>query len=373
MGGEVDFPHWWQAKIIKAYDYLQSAYGYLDGQEKVAQIDAMMMEELPQVNEELNLSNYGKVTPPNGGASLVGKYNSIQGKSKHDTVIFDYQEKSDKPYGIVQVTGHGIYGSDLLKRLGLQQTRSWTAGVDVYIHDGNYTPVYVSEDDFKALLDFWSGGLDREAKTQSDFYRNRGNTSGTIDESNSSEFKVGDKVTYLGHPAVVTATKEYNGRNFVSVSYDKGTGKTKALNILTTSGDVKLAENSIEVNEASDKFFFPKVSKDKNNPNFLNISISYPTGTGALTALGKRTMSGQERDNGVVKAMQIGKEIADKLSSKYNLEDIEVSDNEAGKVTVFAVSDDFINMVKPSIEETKMKEIKELVKSKLTSKQHLKE
>ena len=40
--GEVDFPHWWQAKIIKAYDYLQSAYGYLDGQEKMAQIDSML-------------------------------------------------------------------------------------------------------------------------------------------------------------------------------------------------------------------------------------------------------------------------------------------------------------------------------------------
>ena len=52
-------------------------------------------------------------------------------------------------------------------------------------------------------------------------------------------FKKGDKVTYLGHPAVVTATKEYNGRNFVSVSYDKGTGKTKASDILATSGDVK--------------------------------------------------------------------------------------------------------------------------------------
>ena len=134
------------------------------------------------VNEELNLSNYGTVTPPKGGASLVGKYNSIQGKSKYDTVIFDYQEGSDKPYGIVQVEGHGIYGSDLLKRLGLRQTRSWTAGVDVYIHDGNYTPVYVSEDDFKALLDFWSGGWDREAKAQVDFYRSRGRTSGTIDE-----------------------------------------------------------------------------------------------------------------------------------------------------------------------------------------------
>lgn len=36
---EVDFPHWWQAKIIKAYDYLQAAYGYLDGEEKVQQMD----------------------------------------------------------------------------------------------------------------------------------------------------------------------------------------------------------------------------------------------------------------------------------------------------------------------------------------------
>ena len=38
-GQEVDFPHWWQAKIIKAYDYLQAAYGYLDGEQKTNQID----------------------------------------------------------------------------------------------------------------------------------------------------------------------------------------------------------------------------------------------------------------------------------------------------------------------------------------------
>jgi hypothetical protein len=64
-------------------------------------------------------------------------------------------------------------------------------------------------------------------------------------------------------------------------------------------------------------------------------------------------MSGQERDNGAIKAMKIGKEIADKLSSKYNLEDIDVSDNEAGKVTVFAVSDDFIKLPSVSIDEEK--------------------
>ena len=164
----------------------QTAYdAMMDFRARDIEIEDTNIEEA--VNEELNLSNYGKVTPPKGGASLIGKYNSIQGKSKYDTVIFDYQEGSDKPYGIVQVEGHGIYGSDLLKRLGLRQTKSWTTGVDVYIHDGNNTPVYVSEDDFKALLDFWSGGLDREAKAQADFYRGRGNTSGTIDENLNPE------------------------------------------------------------------------------------------------------------------------------------------------------------------------------------------
>ena len=53
MGGEVDFPHWWQAKIIKAYDYLQAAYGYLDGEEKVGAIDYMsQMNEIK--GEELS-------------------------------------------------------------------------------------------------------------------------------------------------------------------------------------------------------------------------------------------------------------------------------------------------------------------------------
>jgi hypothetical protein len=42
---EVDFPQWWQAKIIKAKDYLQGAFDYLDGEENVAQIDALQMEE----------------------------------------------------------------------------------------------------------------------------------------------------------------------------------------------------------------------------------------------------------------------------------------------------------------------------------------
>jgi hypothetical protein len=48
-GEEIDFPQWWQGKIIKAKDYLQGAYDYLDGEESVAKIDAtadaLQMEE----------------------------------------------------------------------------------------------------------------------------------------------------------------------------------------------------------------------------------------------------------------------------------------------------------------------------------------
>jgi hypothetical protein len=40
--GEVDFPHWWQSKIIKAKDMLVSAKHYLDFEIKEPQIDAMV-------------------------------------------------------------------------------------------------------------------------------------------------------------------------------------------------------------------------------------------------------------------------------------------------------------------------------------------
>jgi len=56
----------------------------------------------------------------------------------------------------------------------------------------------------------------------------------------STTFKVGDKVTYLGHPAEITkVNKEMTGAITYNVSYDKGTGKTKASNISTKDGDIK--------------------------------------------------------------------------------------------------------------------------------------
>jgi hypothetical protein len=64
-----------------------------------------------------------------------------------------------------------------------------------------------------------------------------------VSESLNEEFKVGDKVTYLGHPGVITATrKDPIGRDFVDVSYDKGTKKMEVDMILAKSDAVKAVE-----------------------------------------------------------------------------------------------------------------------------------
>ena len=53
-------------------------------------------------------------------------------------------------------------------------------------------------------------------------------------------FKVGQKVTYLGHPAEITkADKDNMDRVYYNVSYDKGTGKTKVSNIYNKDGEIK--------------------------------------------------------------------------------------------------------------------------------------
>lgn len=44
MEGEVDFPHWWQAKIIKAKSMLVSAKHYLDFELKEPEIDTMVKD-----------------------------------------------------------------------------------------------------------------------------------------------------------------------------------------------------------------------------------------------------------------------------------------------------------------------------------------
>jgi hypothetical protein len=66
-------------------------------------------------------------------------------------------------------------------------------------------------------------------------------TEDIIDENESTpQFKVGQKVTYLGYPGEITkVNKEMTGAITYNVSYDKGTGRTKVTNIYNKGGEIK--------------------------------------------------------------------------------------------------------------------------------------
>jgi hypothetical protein len=190
--------------------------------------------------------------PPKEG--VEGYMVSKGGDRYPQAVIFQYNKDTDE-FTISQMSGYRIDQKDAIKAGMRQAGRSGAAGIDSYMTDGNYTPVDISAEGLKDIVDHVMGGLEREAKAQSDFYAARGKTSGTIDELKAKisstvkevvdnrkkkEFKVGDKVTYLGHPGEITkVNKEITGVTTYNVLYDKGTGKTKVSNIYNKGGEIK--------------------------------------------------------------------------------------------------------------------------------------
>jgi hypothetical protein len=90
--GEVDFPHWWQAKIINAREAIESAKHYLDFETKEPQIDAMvgaidMSGALDNigVEDEIEEGNLGHnelaSLEPEGGSWIV-TYRTMDGKKE---------------------------------------------------------------------------------------------------------------------------------------------------------------------------------------------------------------------------------------------------------------------------------------------------
>jgi hypothetical protein len=205
--------------------------------------------------------------PPKEG---VKGYIVSRGSNRYpQSVIFQYNKDNDQ-FTISRMSGYKIDQKDAIKAGMREAGRSGAAGMDSYMTDGNYTPVDISAKGLKDIVDHVMTGLDRESKAQSDFYAKRGPTSGTIDEEKieidadteftlplkhliqkhvkevlgkkkvAEGFKVGDKITYLGHPGKITkVNKEMTGAITYNVSYDKGNGKTKASNIYNKGGEIK--------------------------------------------------------------------------------------------------------------------------------------
>ena len=95
--GEVDFPQWWQKKIIQANAMLDSAFDYLDGQENVAKIDAMLGtidEEYAADKNNVNVfgyqTKYYKICP--GAQAFMRK-----------VVNGDYGDMSNKKQEVIRL------------------------------------------------------------------------------------------------------------------------------------------------------------------------------------------------------------------------------------------------------------------------------
>jgi len=59
MRVEVDFPNWWQAKVIKARDYISAAQHYLEAEEKKPELDTLMFADEKDIDESKQINERG--------------------------------------------------------------------------------------------------------------------------------------------------------------------------------------------------------------------------------------------------------------------------------------------------------------------------
>ena len=89
MPNDVDFPHWWQARVIKARDLMVGAKHYLDGEEKVSQIDAMMdmSEDLSAKEEDKFHTKLDNLVHKTFGASSDEKEMKEEVGMEYDDIV----------------------------------------------------------------------------------------------------------------------------------------------------------------------------------------------------------------------------------------------------------------------------------------------
>ena len=101
--------------------------------------------------------------------------------SKDQYVIFDFDKDKDQFY-IRQLGGYSIDDAEAGEAGMNGKGSSRIAGIESYYTDGNYSPEEISVDALKKIVDHVMGGHERYAKSFADFYKDRGPTSGTVDE-----------------------------------------------------------------------------------------------------------------------------------------------------------------------------------------------
>lgn len=100
--GEVDFPHWWQKKVILSRDYMSAAQHYLESEEKQPAIDALALEE--GVNEASH-------------AKLKKEYDELVGKMKQLAQHFKTAEGEKKVKIVSALKQHTARKRELEKQI----------------------------------------------------------------------------------------------------------------------------------------------------------------------------------------------------------------------------------------------------------------
>ena len=200
-----------------------------------------------------------------------------------------------------------------------------------------------SHPDIKILIDTLSNflNLDIEQRLGSGGYNGR---SGYYIRMPYELRYWGDESEKAANNAFIAANKlsnEYNFELYDFTDWEEEPGeRTWPANI-----GLFVQEKSLNEDNSYIRVSKPRFIKDKNNPNFLNVYMDYDTGSGGSSiALGKETMSGQIRRESSQEALAQMERIGMKLEDNFNIEDLEIIDLENGKVNLFAVSDDFIEM-----------------------------
>jgi hypothetical protein len=95
---EVDFPHWWQAKIIEAKDMLVSAKHYLDFETKEPQLDAMVdvASEEDAIDEKLKPSMGAGAYVDDFKTSDAPQFKGKSEKKKNKMAVAAYLSAKDK-------------------------------------------------------------------------------------------------------------------------------------------------------------------------------------------------------------------------------------------------------------------------------------
>jgi hypothetical protein len=95
---EVDFPHWWQAKIVKAKELISSAKHYLEFELKEPQIDAMVdvVSEEESIDEKLKPSMGAGAYVKDFEKSKAPQFKGKSEKKKQKMAVAAYLSAKDK-------------------------------------------------------------------------------------------------------------------------------------------------------------------------------------------------------------------------------------------------------------------------------------